>query len=236
MISSLSPFNNTSYTIDMSLYSDVPILDLFDPDKPLVRKQRPLVAHAPSAESKETTTVVATQDKQKKVEKAELDDYENEGEEHDDGIRLDLMEFIKYALIAVGGGYLLYELFSHHSGNNSKKDVHSDILMSLMVMMYQSHMKMMNGGNNNNNGHEKYHSKEGGEHREENEKDEMPEWLGDGDDGEGKHRRHRHRHRKGGMDDDEYSLNELGVTENWRVRKDLDGNVLSANKTSGYLR
>jgi hypothetical protein len=198
------------------------VLDLFDNDNSKLSKLQFDIAHddeekdgdrnEPEIEEKEDTEIEVSQ-KTKKIKRKDDDD------EFDIG-KNDIIKIIAWVLAGIGGGTLLYTLLKKHKGDTS------EILPAMMVLMYQQQLQQMNKGCNG------YHCElppkeviDGGK----KDKDSVPDWAKWYDENKDKAYPIFGKDKK-------YILNKLHVAENWKVRRDLHGNIIDVNKTNEYIR
>lgn len=194
------------------------VLDLFDNDNRKLSKLQfdADIAHDdPEIEEKEDTEIEVSQ-KTKKIKRKDDDDgFEFEID------RDNIVKIIALALAGIGGGTILYTLLKKHKNDTS------DILPAMMALMYQQQMQQMNKSCNGH--HCELPPKEvidGGSNNKKDDKPDWAKWYEENKDKEypvfGK--------------DKKYILNKLHVAENWKVRRDLHGNVIDVAKTNEYIR
>lgn len=161
-----------------------------------------------------------------KIEIAHKDEpaKEEKEEESAEYKTIEFWDIIKYAAVALGGGFVIHKLLS-----KQKEPDPNQMLMTMMFLIYQTNMQIMNSLQNRpaqiaaaippigpaSAVDESKILSEGNR-----------DWIKFFEENKGKI-----------LDRDELmKIDELGVKENWRVERDMKGKVLNVFKLNEYLR
>lgn len=164
------------------------------------------------------------EEEDEKTEKSKDEKHESSNsDEVTKTFEIDIWDIVKYVGLFVGGGYLIHKLLTPKQGTMDS----NQMMLSMMFLIYQSNMQMMSAlqrpvvaagspapGETTAAATSHLLSEDN------------RDWIRFFQENKGKI-----------LDrDQEMKLDELGLKENWRVERDLKGNILNVYKVNEYLR